>query len=88
MCPFLSGFKRNMLDDLCMLHGALHGKGVISPKTKDDLLIWLGFLLDKDVWLPIPLEPCGPPIAHKTFISDAASGREWLQSALASPEKF
>ena len=57
MCPFLSGFKRNMLDDLCMLHGALHGKGVISPKTKDDLLIWLGFLLDKDVWLPILLEP-------------------------------
>ena len=72
MCPFLSRFKRNMLDDLCMLFGALHGKGVISPKTKDDLLIWLGFLLDKDVWLPILLEPCGPPIAHKTFISDAA----------------
>ena len=57
MCPFLSGFKRNMLDDLCVLHGASYGKGVISPNTKADLLIWLGFLLDKDIWLPIPSEP-------------------------------
>ena len=49
--------QRNMLDDLCVLHGASHGKGVISPNTKADLLIWLGFLLDIDIWLPIPSEP-------------------------------
>lgn len=72
MCPFLTGFKRNMLDDLCMLHGTSNGRGVIGQNTKADLLIWLGFLLDKDVWLPIPSEPCGPPIAHKMFILDAA----------------
>ena len=64
-----------MLDDLRMLHSSASGKGVISANTKADLYVWLGTLLDSDVWLPIPNEPCGPPIAHKTFISDAASLR-------------
>ena len=82
MCPYLSGFKRNMLDDLRMLHSSASGKGVISANTKADLYVWLGTLLESDVWLPIPTEPCGPPIAHKTFISDAAGLR------LSTDEKF
>ena len=35
-------------------------------------MIWLGFLTDKNPWLPIPPEPVNPTCSYKSFISDAA----------------
>jgi hypothetical protein len=72
MCPFLSGFKRPILDDLCKLHENVPKKMKISADSKKDLLVWAGALMKPNAWLPIPREPCHPPISFKTFISDAA----------------
>ena len=72
MCPFLSGFKRPILDDLCNLHEKSPVKQKISSDSKRDLLVWAGALIKPNMWLPIPREPCAPPISFKSFISDAA----------------
>ena len=45
---------------------------MISEQSKKDLMVWLGFLLDSELSLPIPKEPSGPTAAYKYFISDAA----------------
>ena len=70
MCPFLNGFKRPLLDDLCKISET--GIGQLSQQTKKDLLIWGGFLTKENSWLPIPPEPSAPPLRTKSFFSDAA----------------
>jgi len=70
MCPFLNGFKRPLLDDLCCLTAGK--KCGLSPQSKKDLLVWVGLLAKENYWLPIPPEPSNPPAARKTFFSDAA----------------
>ena len=69
MCPFLNGFKRPILDDLCKLSATESGK--LSQQSRKDLLIWAGMLKEK-IWLPIPPEPCAAPLRVKSFFSDAA----------------
>ena len=72
MCPFLSAFKRSILDDMCRFVDENIVSISLSSQSKKDLLIWVGMLTDPDCWLPIPHEPCAPTIFHKEFFSDAA----------------
>jgi len=71
MCPFLQGFKKPLLNDLKRIHNCKESIE-LSVQSKKDLLVWAGMLLDKNIWLPIPSEPCAETISHKTFTSDAA----------------
>ncbi len=72
MCPILSLFKRNL--NICLGHALRANSDVVrvSPDAKSDLRVWAGFLLDENHWFPIPIQPCSPPINHKTLFSDAA----------------
>ena len=72
MCTFLNGFKRNILDDLSILHENGGNPIHLSTDSANDLMIWLGFLMDPNVWHTISPEPVGPTISFKYFISDAA----------------
>jgi len=72
MCPFLNVFKRPLLDDLCKVQDGSVKNIILSSQSRKDLMIWAGMLLDVNSWLPIPSEPCGPPISCKMFVSDAA----------------
>jgi hypothetical protein len=73
MCPFLNGFKRALNDDLGRLQRE-GGMRTLSTHSKRDLMVWVGFLQDKDQWFPICPRPTGPPVNRKEFASDAAGG--------------
>jgi hypothetical protein len=73
MCVFLNGFKRSLNDDL----GSVQRTGepvALSFQSKEDLMIWAGFLLDQEKWSPISPRPFGPPVFRKEFSSDSAGG--------------
>lgn len=73
MCTFLKGFKRSLNDDL----GLAQRTGcaiTLSERSKKDLMIWVGFLHDKNPWNPISPRPSGPPVFRKEFSSDSAGG--------------
>jgi hypothetical protein len=74
MCPFLSGFKRSLNDDLGFMQRTFQGKP-LSEQSKKDLLIWAGFLQDKNKWHSICPRPAGPPVNRKELSSDASGGK-------------
>jgi hypothetical protein len=71
MCPFLNGFKRPLNDSLGILQTG-DKDTVLSNQAKKDLLVWAGFLMDKEKWNPICHRPSAPPHFRKEFTSDAA----------------
>jgi hypothetical protein len=71
MCPFLNGFKRPLNDSLGFLQNK-EPTTVLSNQAKRDLLVWAGFLTDRDKWTPICHRPSAPPPFRKEFTSDAA----------------
>jgi len=73
MCPFLNGFKRSLNDDLGKAQRTKDNI-VLSKQSKADMLVWAGFLTDKELWCPIHPRPAGPPVFRKEFTSDAAGG--------------
>jgi len=72
MCPFLKNFKGPLNDMLGWLQRNPEMKCVPSDLVKNDLLVWSGFMLDKNEWKPISHMPCEVPISHFSFASDAA----------------
>ena len=72
MCPFLKGYRKNL--NLCLSEAQfVCGQNFVVPDAvKRDLMVWAGFLSDKERELPIPHEPCNFTIWHKQFYSDAA----------------
>jgi len=72
MCPFLSGFRRNLFDDLAFSTARNLPTVRISEVSRRDLRIWAGVILDPDQEFPIPSMPCSPPLFYKEFVSDAA----------------
>jgi len=75
MCPFLNGFKRSLNDDLGKMQRLGCGTK-ISMQSRKDLLIWAGFLQDKQKWNKICPRPAGPPVNRKELSSDAAGGSD------------
>jgi hypothetical protein len=71
MCPFLNGFKRPLNDVLGELQNS-SSMVCLDVQTKKDLLVWAGFLSDKETWNPIAHRPSAPPLYRKEFTSDAA----------------
>ena len=85
MCPLLSLFKRNLNVCLGFALRAQIDTVRISADAKSDLQTWAGFLLDENHWFPIPIQPCPPPITHKTLFSDAAGiSNKLFDSGVAS----
>ena len=72
LCPFMKGFKKPLNDVLSYLQNDTAITAKIPPQGKKDLLVWAGMLSDKEGSLPIPHEPCEPPLACKVFTTDAA----------------
>jgi len=72
MAPFLNGFRRNLFNDLAYSVAKDLPNVRLSDPAKNDLKIWVGFILDSSAGHPIPSRPCSPPVFCKTFYSDAA----------------
>jgi hypothetical protein len=64
MCPFLNGFKRPLNDSLGFLQTG-DKDTALSNQAKKDLLVWAGFLTDKEKWNPICHRPSAPPPLQK-----------------------
>ena len=71
MCPFMRAFKRPLIEFLVFLQHQPESKYPAPEAAKADLLVWAG-MLSLSEWLPVPREPCGPPLRHKLFTADAA----------------
>jgi len=56
----------------CRVSRNLEKKCIPGDLVKSDLLVWAGFMLDKNEWKPISHMPCEVPISHFSFTSDAA----------------
>ena len=71
MCPFLNGFRFSLNDDLAfsLRNGIPNVR--LSIQSKRDLKVWANMVKSESM-MPIPHEPCEPPIFHKSFTSDAA----------------
>jgi len=71
MCPLLAGFKANLNSDLAF--SVANGYDIVrlSSVSKSDLNVWANALISK-VKMPIPGEPCAPPLNCIVFHSDAA----------------
>ena len=78
MCPFMRGFKHPLNKMLAQLEKRNFEK--LSHEAWNDLKIWLNFLTDTDVWVPIAHKYCSPPIGCISFCSDAAGWAKNLKS--------
>jgi hypothetical protein len=76
MSPLLQSFKRPLNDCLAYLQVNENEHIHLSIQAQRDLGVWASFLLDTEKWNPIPPRPCGPPLSHKLFVSDAAGSNE------------
>jgi hypothetical protein len=77
LCPFLKIYKgplNEMLGDLQRDPGSVM---VPSEQCRKDLMVWLGFLTEVELWKPIPHRPMAPPIRCLSFSSDAAGFAKW-----------
>jgi len=72
MCPFLRGFKGPLNTCLGWLQCNEGQSAVLSCQAKRDLLVWVGFLQDPEVWIPISPRPINPTLSRMEFTSDAA----------------
>lgn len=72
MCPFLKIFSTCLNETLGWLQSNIGKTSSLTVQAKKDLMIWVGFLSDGDVWKPICPRPVFPPISHITMTSDAA----------------
>lgn len=72
MCPFLSLFKRNILNLLQEAEDKYPCPVLVSAAVKSDLLVWWMVIIQAAAGLPIASELSAPPLRHKTFTSDAA----------------
>jgi len=73
MSPFLTVFKKPLLEDLaCLLLSESGTKINISEQSKSDLGVWAAMLMDGDKWQELPWPKCGPTRYHKSVYSDAA----------------
>jgi len=73
MSPFLSIFKKPILEDLAQhIRAGESSKRAISDQAKKDLSVWASMLLDKSEWHKIPWPNIQPPRYHKSVYSDAA----------------
>ena len=71
MCPFMRCFKRQIIDFMMYLQSNTDILAPAPESTRSDLLVWAG-MLSLSEWLPVPREPCGPPLRYKLFTADAA----------------
>ena len=71
MCNFLRGFMLPLYIDLSKL---LSGKNncTLSHQSRCDLNIWINFLIEGAVKIPICRKYYAPPLSYKSFSSDAA----------------
>jgi hypothetical protein len=67
---FMQGFKFNLNKVLGQLQ---RGDAVsLSTAARHDLYVWANFLLDGDGWHTLCTPHFSPPLAHDTYVSDAA----------------
>ena len=88
MCPFLDGFRFCLNKDLGFsLKAVIHNER-LCEQSKSDLNIWANVLYTVKDALPIPAEPCSPPVQRKTFTSDATGfpdlSSKWVCQGVAS----
>jgi len=81
MCPFMKGFKHPLNKILGQLETKKFEK--LSHEAWKDLTIWLNFLCDTDIWLPIAVRYSSPPIGCISFCSDAAG---WAKNSKNTQE--
>jgi len=73
MSPFLSIFKKPILEDLALhIRAGESTKRSISIQSKKDLSVWASMLQDKRSWHKIPWPKIQPTRYHKSVYSDAA----------------
>ncbi len=72
MSPFMRGFRSCLYEDLSYSLVRNHALVRLSDQSKKDLLIWSKAISEEKGKLIIPRQPCGPPVYHKVFTSDAA----------------
>jgi len=75
MCPFLKGFKHNVLDFLQSFHGNEETRLIAPHPVVADLHIWAAAALSAARGLPIPGRPTLPRPGSITFVSDAAGAQ-------------
>jgi len=72
MCPFLKVFRHELNIELSKRIQEPLKLSNMTRATKRELLVWTGFLMDENVWIPINPPTHGPPILTLVFTSDAA----------------
>jgi hypothetical protein len=77
MCPFLKTFKSELNRALSQAEKNPDTLIHLNEQAKKDLMVWAGFLTDKEEWRPICPRPCMPPISVVTFSSDAANFNDY-----------
>jgi hypothetical protein len=78
LSPFMQGFKYNLNKILGQLQNGLCVK--LTDAARNDLYVWLNFLIDSDVWHPLAEPHFWPPLAYDCFVSDAAGCNEHSHS--------
>jgi hypothetical protein len=72
MCPFLKIFRHELNTELSKRIPEPLKLSNMSKAAKKELLVWTGFLMDENVWIPINPPAHHPPILTLIFTSDAA----------------
>ena len=72
-------FNHKLYTKLAILNNSVCSSEPLDKYCIRDLNTWLNFLCDKNEWLPIVPMYVAPPLAHKTFTSDAAGCTENLE---------
>jgi hypothetical protein len=80
MIPFLKCFKNPLNEMLAWLHLNPEKKIVPNDQCRKDILVWAGFVMDKNIWCPISPRPSYHPISCYSFTSDAAGFNEHSDS--------
>jgi hypothetical protein len=77
MCPFLKTFKGELNRVLARGEKTPNRTLHLNHEAKNDLMVWIGFLMDAKEWRPISPRPCMPPLSVISFSSDAAGFNEY-----------
>jgi hypothetical protein len=72
MCIFLKGFKFHQNKFLCELHTNNNKQLLLPVLVRNELRIWAKCITYAAKGLPIPTIKLNPPLAHLSFVSDAA----------------
>jgi len=72
MTPFMKMFKGPLNEILGWLQKNPDSECMPKEQAKADILVWVGFICDKEKWHPIAHRPISPPLSRFEFTSDAA----------------